>query len=277
MPASTTFKGKLLIQEFVIFGLVQVLGLLAAFSLFARTELVEMPVMISLWQFIVAFALATVLVIIALRLIKGNLFFKVLFFLAIFFGAELIFNVYFPAAVAIALATLLVLLRFVVPQVWSHNLAIILGLAGVGAAFGLSLPVAAVLLILFLLSIYDYIAVYKTDYMVTMFRGLAERGAIFAAILPTQIRGWFVNLDKVKPGSEFVFLGTGDMVLPLILSASAVSYGFLSAVFSFAGSLVGLVVLHILFTSQKKKVPMPALPPLALFAALGFVVSLLLK
>jgi presenilin-like A22 family membrane protease len=164
-----------------------------------------------------------------------------------------------------------------VPRVWSHNLTIILGLAGVGAAFGLSLPVAAVLLILFLLSIYDYIAVYKTDYMVTMFRGLMQRGAIFAAVLPVKMRGWFVDLNKVKPGNEFVFLGTGDMVLPLILSASAVSYSFVSAVFSLGGSLFGLVVLHILFTSQKRRAPMPALPPLALFAALGFVISLLIK
>ena len=113
--------------------------------------------------------------------------------------------------------------------------------------------------------------------MVTMFKELVQKGTIFAAIMPDKFKDWFADLSRVKSGMDFVFLGTGDMLLPLIFSVSVIPYGMESVVFSLVGSLVGVVVLHTLFTSQRKRTPMPALPPIVLFAALGFVLSLLIK
>jgi presenilin-like A22 family membrane protease len=277
MPDSPTFKGKLLLQELIIFGLVQFLGLWAAFKIFCHTEFVEIKVATSLGEFVIAFIVATVLVIVSLRLIKGNLFFRALFAIVIFLGAQVIFNAVLSDLFSVAFAFLLVLFRFITPRVWLHNLAIILAVSGIGAAFGLSLPVAAVLIILFVLSLYDYIAVYKTAHMVLMFKELVKKGVIFALILPMKWQGWLIDLTKVKPGSEFMFLGTGDLIMPLVLAASAISYGLESVAFVVGGSFVGVVILHTLFVSQPKRTPMPALPPLALFSVLGFLISLLIK
>lgn len=277
MPAQISFRGKLLFQELIIFGLVQILGLWVAFKLFCRAEFVEIKIATSLWEFVIAFILATALIIISLRLIKGNLFFKTLFAIIIFLGSQIIFSAFLPDLLSIALAFLLVLLRFITPRVWLHNLVIIFGVSGIGAAFGLSLPVAAVLIILFILSLYDYIAVYKTTHMVFMFKELVQRGVIFALVLPTKWREWLSDLGKVKPGKEFMFLGTGDLIMPLILAVSVISYGLESVAWVVGGSLVGVVILHTLFVSQVKRAPMPALPPIALFSVLGFLLSLFLK
>ncbi|MBI5071613.1 hypothetical protein HZB93_01835 [Candidatus Falkowbacteria bacterium] len=277
MPAKPSFNVKLFLEEFVIFGLVQALSIWAGLYFFSHADLAEIKITTSLWQFVIAFAIATVLMIIALRLVKGSLFFKTLFFLVNFLGAGIIFGIFLPMPVAAVLAFVWVALRFFVPRIWLHNLTIILGLGGVAAVFGLSLSIAAVLVILFVLSIYDYIAVYKTEHMVEMFRELVHRGVIFAAILPLKFKGWTADLAEIRPGGDFIFFGTGDLILPSILAVSAISYGLESVAFSVGGSFVGLVVLHILFTSQRKRAPMPALPPLVLFSALGFVISLLIK
>lgn len=278
MPDQQTFKGKLLFQELVIFGFVQILGIWAALRLISETTFIEIKTAASLWEFVIAFALATVLMIIFLRFIKGSQLFKIIFTLVIFLGSQAIFSVFIPGLFAAALAFLLVLFQFVTPRVWLHNLAIIFGISGIGAAFGLSFPLGAILVILFILSLYDYIAVYKTKHMVLMFRELLQRGVIFALILPTKSGGWTSDLAKAKPGADFLFLGTGDLAMPLILVVSvAISYGLESAVFTVVGSLVGVIVLHALFTSQSKRAPMPALPPLAFFSILGFLISMLIK
>ncbi len=277
MPNQPTFKGKLLFQELVIFGLIQILGLWAGIRLFCKVALVEARVTISFWEFVIAFALATLLLILFLKVLKGDLFFRGLFSLVIFLGCFILFNILIPGATAFILAVLVVLLRFVLPRIWSHNLAIVLASAGIGASIGVSFPVAAVLIILFILSLYDYIAVYKVKHMVVMFRELLARKVIFAIIFPERLSAWFVDLKKIKSTAGFLFLGTGDIVLPLILAVSSLAYGLESAVFVLCGSLVGVVVLHTLFTSQPKRMPMPALPPIAMFSVLGFLISLLIK
>lgn len=277
MPAKIQYKGKLLLQELVVFGFVQILGLWAAIRLMSYSAFVEVKVAASLWEFVVSFAIATVLIIISLRLIKGGTFFRGIFALIIFLGSQTIFSIILPAWLSVVLAAALVILYFAMPRVWLHDLAVVVGVAGIGAGFGLTLPVAAVLAVLFLISIYDYVAVYKTSQMVAMFKGLVERGVIMALIFPDKWSKYFVDLKKVKSGEEFVFLGTGDLIMPMILSVSAVSYGLESAIFTVGGSLVGLVVVHTLFMTQPKKAPMPAMPPLAFFAVLGFLVSIFIK
>jgi presenilin-like A22 family membrane protease len=212
-----------------------------------------------------------------LRFVKGSSIFKIIFSLTIFLGVQLILDAFMPTIFSVSLAILIVFFQFITPQVWLHNLAIVLGVSGIGVALGLSMPVTAVLLILFVLSLYDYIAVYKTHYMVSMFQELLKRGTIFAVIFPRKVAGWLADLTKVKPGTQFLFLGTGDLVLPLVFAASAISYGVESVFWVVFGGLVGVIILHILFVSQPKKFPMPALPPIAFFSVLGFLISLLIR
>jgi presenilin-like A22 family membrane protease len=277
MPAPPTFKGKLLFQELIIFGLIQILGLWAGIRLLLIVPLVEISETASFWEFIIGFVLATALLIIFLRILKGNLFFRIFFVLVLFFGCFIIFNIFIFDAAALFLAVLVLFLRFIFPKVWLHNLVIGLAAAGIGASFGLSFPPTTILIIIFILSLYDYIAVYKTGHMVVMFRELLAKKVIFAIILPEKFKGWFADLRKIKSKIGFLFLGTGDIILPLILAVSSLNHSLESAVFVAGGSLIGVVALHILFTTQPKRTPMPALPPLAFFSVLGFLVSLLIK
>ena len=70
-----------------------------------------------------------------------------------------------------------------------------------------------------------------------------------------------------------MMLGTGDFVFPLIMAASAYSISPVAAWLVFSFALFGLLLMHLIFFSQKIRRPMPALPPLAAFAIFGFLIS----
>lgn len=277
MPVQPALKGKLLFQELLVFGLIQILSLWAGIRLFCFVPLVKIRVTTSLLEFVFVLVFSTTLLILLLHILKGGLFFKTFFVLAIFLGCLMFLSIFIPDALAGLLTIAALILLFIYPKVWLHNLVTSLALMGIGISFGLMFPVGTILILLFLLSLYDYVAVYHTKHMVQIFRGLLARKVIFALILPEKFKGWLADLRKIKPGTNFLFLGTGDIVLPLTLAVSALTYGLESAVFTVSGSLVGLVVLHVLFVSQPKREPMPALPPLAMFSVFGFLLSLFLK
>ena len=78
--------------------------------------------------------------------------------------------------------------------------------------------------------------------------------------------------DKKK----FVMLGTGDLIFPIILAVSV--YGEFSLIHSLAviiGSLIGIVIIHILITKKKFKA-LPALPPITAGALIGLGIAWLL-
>ena len=121
---------------------------------------------------------------------------------------------------------------------------------------------AIVLLAVF--SVYDIIAVYKTKHMVKMARDMMEAGAIFGLIIATK-----------KP-KDFMILGSGDILLPLILSATVAAYSILGAVIISLFAAAGLFVTHLLFSNQKRRKPMAALPPIATLSIIGYLVFLLI-
>jgi presenilin-like A22 family membrane protease len=111
-----------------------------------------------------------------------------------------------------------------------------------------------------LLAFYDYWAVYKTRHMVYLFQGLAERGLFMAFILPKKFKGFFVSARKITIGGDYVFLGTGDIVLPLAFAMSA-------------GAFVGTIVLNLSLIKMNKRQAVPALPPIVFFSILGYLAS----
>jgi len=135
------------------------------------------------------------------------------------------------------------------------------------------LPIAAVLVILLVLSVYDIIAVYGTKHMVRMFKGFFKRGLMLSIIVPMRISDIGKSV-KVKPGrGRFLILGTGDIAFPVIFSVSALNFGLRSSFAVIAGSLVGLLAIHFILSRRRR--PIPALPPIALFSVLGFFISII--
>ena len=143
------------------------------------------------------------------------------------------------------------------------NAAAILATAGVGVVFGISLGLFPVVLFLILLSIYDYLSVFTTKHMVEMANFVVQKDLAFTVTA----RG-----PPPAPGEreQRVDLGTGDMVAPIMLEVSAMTFNPVATVFAFAGAVISLWLF--LFYVWKKKMVLPALPPIVL----GMLTALLI-
>lgn len=239
------------------------------------TEAAFMPVF-SVWYFLSAFFLVTVILFLLLRAVKNRIFFEIIFSFALWIGVETILSLFLPPLFSSFTALVLILLRYLILRIWFYNLILILGVAGIAAALGLTITSATAILILLVLSVYDIVAVFKTKHIVKMAKGLLERKVIFFLIIPQTVRGFGFNPETVGPGKNFIILGTGDLLLPVLFSVSAyASHNFTVALGVMIGALAGVGVLYYLFFHQKIRRPLPALPPLALFSILGYFVSFL--
>lgn len=209
---------------------------------------------------------------------KSRLFFRVVLGIAIFAGSQTVFSLIFKEGIiSTVVAFLLVFLILKAKIVWLHNLGIVLALAGIGGILGLSLAPLSVIFLLLILSFYDIIAVYKTGHMVRMAQDMIKSRAIFGLVLPQNISGWGESLENVQPGEQFMILGSGDIVMPLILVASVIGvHDLLSGLVVLLFSLLGLFLTYYLFVTQKKRRPMAALPPIAAASIIGYLVSLIL-
>jgi len=276
-------KQKLFFQEILIFLATGILAVVAGIELTKAFEekVIEKPAEISFWQFIIAFLIVTSLILVFLKLFKGKggrFFFQIFLLLAIFIGAETLFSLVFPPFSATLLAFLLVVLRIAKPCLWIHNISLSLGIAGISATLGVIISWQTLAIILAVLSIYDIIAVYKTKHMVKMAKALAAKGALFALVIPEKFSFWKADISGVdlKEKGKFLVLGTGDLALPIAFAVSVLTEGIIASLVVIGATLIGVFLLHWLFTKQRKPQPMPALPPIAVCAIVGFLVYLLI-
>jgi presenilin-like A22 family membrane protease len=101
-------------------------------------------------------------------------------------------------------------------------------------------------------------------------------------ILPQKFSEVSAPLKDVKMGGRFLVLGSGDIIFPLLLVSSLVPEGiknsFIVAIFATIGLLVSIGI----FLSQPPtstgggRKPIPALPPIALFSIIGYLITRIL-
>ncbi len=228
-----------------------------------------------LWYFLSAFAAATVLMVLLLRSRRGSRWFAAFFSLAVFVGVGVITERFWGAGGAILATASAVLLHYGLRRVAIFDLVLVFGLAGVTLSLGEAMPPLSILVILVVLSFYDVFAVFVTGHMVRAAEALLEQRAFFALIVPSGPRWFWTGLSAVAPGPKFLFLGTGDLVLPALLVAATGRSGTAAALPVLAGALAGLASMHLIFINQTRRRPIPALPPIALGAILGYLVSFL--
>ncbi len=144
------------------------------------------------------------------------------------------------------------------------NAAAILATAGVGVIFGISLSPLPVIIFLLLLSIYDYISVFKTRHMVEMAEFIVKKDLAFTVTSKEVIEGKERRID----------LGTGDLIAPVIFEVSTLSYSPAATVLVFIGALISLAVFLLLV--WKKRIVLPALPPIVFGMLLFFLLGMLL-
>ena len=272
---------KMFFWEFFLFSLTLILGIFTAFKInkyFIQEEVAVTPIPPS--NFLLTFFITTAGLFILLKFLrfeKGKAaFLKILFSLSFFLGGLLLFNTWLNLIPSFLLITILIFWWLKSPFVLNQNLLMIFGMAGIGAVLGLKLTPQMLVIILIILSIYDWIAVYKTKHMVRMARAMIEMGVISAIVIPQSISGFKSSLEKVKPGGEFLVLGGGDIVLPLLFSVSMIPFGILKSSIIALFSLFGLFANFYIFIKQKERKPMPALPLISLFSIIGYLITLVI-
>ena len=131
---------------------------------------------------------------------------------------------------------------------------------------GNSFGVLPVMVFILLLSAYDFFSVFISKHMIYLAKAITQKPTAFTAAIPC----------KTKEFTHTFQLGGGDLVIPLVFAVSVMNaHGFFSAVLSLAGSLIALILLF-MFIMRKTGIALPALPPVAAGAFIGFAVSLLI-
>lgn len=264
--------------ELSLFSLSLALGILAGFRLQEVFKIQKIsPPSISLWQFLFFFLLGTLFLLGVIYFFKfkrgKGIFFKGIFLLAIGFGNLFFFGLWLPDVLTFTIIVILIIFLLKKPSLALHNFALIFAVAGVGAGLGVSFTPEMVVFLLLIFSIYDFVAVYKTKHMVKMAKEMIAQRAILGIVVPQKIADFPVPLKEVKAGGKFLILGAGDIVFPLILAVSLVPQGIFNVLLVALFSLLGLWVSFLIFISKKIRTPIPALPPIALFAIIGYLIT----
>lgn len=227
--------------------------------------------------FFVFVIIGAVAIMAIIRFYQGALLFRLLELLMISSASSIVFYAFFrlfygfedSMASGIILGMLFAIAKFFLPSL--KNAAAIMATAGVGVIFGISLGILPVVIMLLLLSVYDFIAVFKTRHMVKMAEVLIKNNLAFtvsASIREGQPR--FTGEGE----RNRIDLGTGDIVAPVMFEVSALALSPLASLFIFMGACIALVAL--MYFAMRKKVILPALPPISLGMVAFFVLGRLL-
>lgn len=265
-----------------IFLLTSVLTVISAFKLNGSKE-VYLPktlmqgILVSL--FIIAFF---ILIFVLYKKFKKSreIIYKALFLVAVFWGGMTVLSLFVPVFGAILIMGILIALWLNLSTILVHNILLVLGVSGAASFFGLGFNPSIIIIILLVFSVYDFIAVYKTKHAVYLLQEMVKNKVIFGFIIPKEIKHFKCKLKEVKPGDKFLILGAGDVFFPSLFASSVVLAGVINSLIISISSLLGLLFSYWLFVSQKKgskqPEPMPVLPPVALFAIIGYLLALLI-
>jgi len=230
-------------------------------------------------RFLVQFFVVTVIFLVLLPLFKRKpVFLKGLFYLIIFTGVGLVLEVFIGQPLAFVIALLFIVILALKPIILLHNLLFLIALSGTSLVIGLGFDSLSIVYILAALAFYDLIAVYVTRHMIKMAKIPASKGVYFGIILPNKSKNLIASKTSIKlgKGSGFMFLGGGDIALPLMLALSVANTNLLNGIIIAIFSFLGLFFLHFIFVSKTNLKPMPGLPPLVFVTLLGyFIVTIL--
>jgi presenilin-like A22 family membrane protease len=269
---------QFIILELAFFSLSYILSIVSALKLekiiisYSSDNL--MPPF-SIKDFIFNFLFLLSLTLILVYCIKKNKIkskiFKSIYILAIGFGSFFFLSIWLPTIPTIFLTFLLIFFLIKNPNPFLHNLAVLFAIVGSAVGIGLRLTPFQVAILISLFSIYDFIAVYKTKHMIKLAQEMSEQNSILGILLPKDKSYFFTKLEGIRPGGNFLILGAGDIVFPLIFSIAFLKISFLRSLILFCFSLLGFLFSFYIFFKNKK--PIPALPPIAIFCLIGYLLN----
>jgi presenilin-like A22 family membrane protease len=238
------------------------------------------PILIYFFGVIIVVAL--VLFFIPLRALKTV--FRVLFTLTFAWGTFIVSYLALPGPYyfALVLAVIAGLAWLFWARIWLHDILLVVTLAGAGSVFGYLVSPWTFVAFMLIVAVYDVLAV-RFGFMVWMAGRLSESASLPAFIFPKQLGDWQHSLKSVSftelkeqevEEREHAVLGGGDIGFPLMLSVSVFfKSGLESAILVGGLALVGLMSAFLIQIYFLKGRPMPALPPIAFFAFVGFLLG----
>jgi len=231
------------------------------------------PAGIITWQLFLGVAAALAFAGLLIRLVNARAFLEILFGAALFFGVWAFAWFVLPWEMALLVASAITILQARVRRVAIHDAFVIAGSAGIAIhfAFIFSLHALGALLLAFFL--YDLAQGRIGGAVVEFAKATIRRGVVPGLIVATTLRGGWLSIREAITLPDAVFLGAGDLILPVTLVARAAFSGTLQAVAVLIGILAGVFVLG-RRTSLK---PAPALLWLLPGAAVPYGVLMLLK
>ncbi|MDP3954314.1 MAG: presenilin family intramembrane aspartyl protease [bacterium] len=273
------FKLNIFYKEAILFAAAQLVGIYTALKIISGAEFSggQRPNNFSNFSFI-DFIIMAVIIFMFIFFSKrggraGAIFYKIFLGFALFGGSQLALQSFMNPTAAFFVAIGLVFWFLYKNNVIIQNLIMVFALAGIGAIFGLSLEPTVAVILLLVFSVYDIIAVYKTGHMIKLAETMIKSKAIFGFVIPSRLHLFKEKVQNVNPGDDFMILGSGDIIMPIILASSVLVFSSIQAYFIAIFSVVGLFITHLLFSNQKVRRPMAALPPIAVMSIIGYLVS----
>lgn len=234
-------------------------------------------------NFVAIFILATLGFLFLIYFLKvkklKRAIFKTIFFLAVFAGTAVFFNVWVSRTIAFLAGIFTALVWWAYPKIVSQNACLAFTMLGAGIFLGYVFSPGTAAFLLLLFSFYDLIAVYVTKHMVAMAKEMVANGALPAVFIPMNLSGLREDINRIAAGGEkFLILGGGDIVFPLFFCVSvARNYGTFAAALTAIFSTIGFCASFYQFLNQGTRRPIPALPPIALFTLIGYALVIFLK
>jgi presenilin-like A22 family membrane protease len=246
----------------------------------------EMPYQeTSIWYMIGYFFAAVVIVVVVLFLIplkRLGLVFRLLYTLLFALGIFVLVYPVLPDPAAYALGVITGLLWLFWAKIWLHNLILLIALAGIASVFGYFFSPWTFMIFILVISVYDVLAV-RFGLMVWMADKLSETVSLPAFVFPRKPIDLTLNLKTVQVGElrkekaekrEHTILGGGDIGFPLMLANSVYfASGIWAAILVGAFATFGIMGAFVIQKVWLKGKPMPALPPIAIFSLIGFLIA----
>ncbi len=227
---------------------------------------------IMLADFFIYFLVGTIIIFILSRRSKvSDFIMRLLFIFTLFFGVDLFLSFFINSVSAFYFSAAFVVARFVLPSIFLHNIIFLFSVTAFSSVLALQFNAMTIAVLLAALAVYDIISVYITKHMVKMAKAMIESKLIFGLIIPEKIKYNFWVVEKAKPGEGVVFLGGGDVGLPLFLVANTAFSDLAQGVIVALFAILGMVLSYWLFISQRFRKPMPALPPISMMVILGYI------
>lgn len=224
--------------------------------------------------FLIVFFATTLFFLILFQLYRGKFFYRLLFTLVAFVGLVKVFEIVFPLSLSLAVALIFIIGLYIVPLVWAHDIIVMVAAAGIGPVFGLQFSPMLAGTLLIILSLYDVVAVFITRHMLTLAHEMVRSQASFALLIPERFKDFKAPLSRVQPGSGFLILGGGDVVLPMLFTTSVFLINEHASYATIAGMVAGLFANHAWLMKHRR--PLPALPFITLGAFGGLAVGMIL-